>query len=131
MSTQSNKAKGRRAQQQVKEILHDYFSHLQDDDIDTATMSSNGNDIILSPRAKEDIPWDCEVKYGKQPPWRGGIDQAEENAGDGRIPLYLRREPYGDWYAVLRFEDLLDLKALWSDGNEEIVAELKQLISEL
>ena len=129
--SQSSKAKGRRAQKQVKQILHDYFPHLSDGDIDWQSMGSGGEDIILSPRAEEDIPFSIEVKYGKQPPWRGGMDQAEENAGDGRIPLYLRREPYGDWYAVLRFEDLLDLKALWSDGNEEIVAELKQLISEL
>jgi len=132
MSAQSNKAKGRRHQKQVKSILHDYWPHLEDGDIDWQSMGSGGKDIILSPKAEREIPFDIECKYGNSAPWKPGFEQAEENADEDRVPLLIRREPYEDNLIVMRLTDLLDLKGVWGDADTgEIKAKLKKLISQL
>jgi len=129
----SSKNKGRRGQQEVKALLHEHFPTLDDGDVDWRSMGAGGDDIILSPRAREEIgPLRFEVKYQESPPWEPGLTQAEEHVEDERdIPLYVRRRNYEDWVAVLYFEDLLRLSSIWGDADEETMAQLKELISKL
>ena len=49
----SSKAKGRRLQNLVRDLLRKKFHHLEDDDIKSATMGIGGEDIVLSPRARD------------------------------------------------------------------------------
>jgi hypothetical protein len=128
-STQSAKALGRRFQKEVIEILREYWPHLDDGDLDWQSMGSGGEDIILSPRAEKEIPFSIECKVGKQPPWKPGFEQAKKNAGEDRIPLYVRREKYSkERLCVLRLEDLLSLKQRWSSKSDDKLSQIKQIL---
>ncbi len=65
MKTSSCKQKGRLGQQEVVKILLKSFPELTEDDIRSTPMGSQGEDIMLSSRALELVPWDIEVKRGK------------------------------------------------------------------
>ena len=60
MKTRSAKSKGRRLQNQVKELLLEAFTELEPDDIRTAIMGETGDDIKLSPAARREIPFSFE-----------------------------------------------------------------------
>ena len=60
MKTRSAKSKGRRLQNQVKELLLEAFTELEPDDIRTAIMGETGEDIKLSPAARREIPFSFE-----------------------------------------------------------------------
>ena len=62
MSTRAAKAKGRRLQNEVRELLEESFPDLEEGDIRTAIMGQNGEDIILSPAARKKIPYSIECK---------------------------------------------------------------------
>ena len=62
-SIKSSKAKGRRLQNYVRDWLRKIFCdttkvpRLKEDDIKSQTMGMTGEDIVLSPRAQEVIPY--------------------------------------------------------------------------
>lgn len=62
ISTQAGKAKGRRAQQLVRDKLLAAYPELEPDDIKSIGMGQQGNDIELSPAARKLIPYAFEVK---------------------------------------------------------------------
>lgn len=62
MRVQSAKAKGRRLQQLVAQRLLQAFPHLTDDDVRSIGMGQAGDDIQMSARAKEAIPYGFECK---------------------------------------------------------------------
>lgn len=65
MKTSSAKAKGRKGQQEVVQILRARFPELTEDDLRSCPMGSSGEDILLSSKARSCIPWNIEVKRGK------------------------------------------------------------------
>lgn len=65
MNTASNKAKGRKGQQDVVKILLKTFTELDSDDLRSCPMGSQGEDVLMSPLARTVIPWNIEVKRGK------------------------------------------------------------------
>lgn len=109
MKTASAKAKGRLGQQEVVKILLKTFSELAEDDIRSCPMGSQGEDVILSPKAREIIPWDIEVKRGKAFNLVKACKQAinrkskHEPVGIGR---YDRDKK---WYACVELDYLLKL----------------------
>jgi len=128
-STQSGKALGRRFQKEVIEVLREHWPHLDDGDLDWQSMGSGGEDIILSPRAESEIPFSIECKVGNRPPWKSGFEQAKENAGEDRIPLYVRREKYDkERLCVIRLEDLLSLKERWSNTQSDKLSQIREVI---
>ena len=56
MKTRSAKAKGRRLQNKIRDLLLEEFKELEPDDIRTAIMGETGEDIKLSPAARRKIP---------------------------------------------------------------------------
>ena len=66
MKIKSAKAKGRALQNLVRDKLRDVFVNtnkiprLHEDDIKSQTMGMTGEDIILSPKAREMIPYTIE-----------------------------------------------------------------------
>ena len=52
ITPRSRKAKGRRLQQEVCNLLLEQFSHLEQDDIKPAIMGESGEDVKLSPAAR-------------------------------------------------------------------------------
>ena len=62
MKTSSCKAKGRRACQEVKELLHKYAPDLKPDDITITPSGCTGEDVFLSPAARQVYPLVIECK---------------------------------------------------------------------
>lgn len=79
-SIASAKNKGREGQKEVARLLLKAFSELVEDDIRSTPMGSQGEDLLLSPQARELIPWNIEVKRGKAFNLVRAIKQAEVRA---------------------------------------------------
>lgn len=62
MKTQSAKAKGRRLQKQVVNLILDSFPDLTARDVQSRSMGAAGTDVILSEAAFKRFPWAVEAK---------------------------------------------------------------------
>ena len=82
MKTRSAKSKGRRLQNQIKELLLESFKELEPDDVRSAIMGETGEDIKLSPAARRQIPYSFECKNQEKLNIWESLNQAEENSGD-------------------------------------------------
>tara|TARA_R100000501_G_C2591616_1_gene91447 strand:- start:70 stop:405 length:336 start_codon:yes stop_codon:yes gene_type:complete len=97
MNVRSNKAKGRKLQNTVRDLLRNSFPSLEEDDIKSQTMGMTGEDIVLSPAARKLIPYSFECKNVERLQFWDAVEQAESNS-DNRVPVVVvkknRREPY-------------------------------------
>ena len=82
MKTRSAKAKGRRLQNKIRDLLLEEFKELEPADIRTAIMGETGEDIKLSPAARRKIPYSFECKNQEKINIWESLNQAEENSGD-------------------------------------------------
>ena len=108
MKTRSAKSKGRRLQNQVKELLLEAFTELEPDDISTAIMGETGEDIKLSPAARREIPFSFECKNQEKINIWESLNQAEENSGD-YPPVLIFKRNRSKTYAVLEIDDFIDI----------------------
>lgn len=108
MKPSSAKAKGRRLQQEVRDLLLARFPHLQPDDIKCAIMGESGVDLHLSPAAAVSIPFAIECKNVEKIQIWSALTQAEKNA-KGKTPLLVFRRNRSSTYAALPFVVLLSL----------------------
>ena len=108
MKTRSAKSKGRRLQNQVKELLLEAFTELEPDDIRTAIMGETGEDIKLSPAARREIPFSFECKTQEKINIWESLNQAEENSGD-YPPVLIFKRNRSKTYAVLEIDDFIDI----------------------
>ena len=108
MKTRSAKSKGRRLQNQVKELLLEAFTELEPDDIRTAIMGETGEDIKLSPAARREIPFSYECKNQEKINIWESLNQAEENSGD-YPPVLIFKRNRSKTYAVLEIDDFIDI----------------------
>mgnify|MGYP001079717886 FL=1 len=108
MKTRSAKSKGRRLQNQIKELLLESFKELEPDDIRSAIMGETGEDIKLSPAARRQIPYSFECKNQEKLNIWESLNQAEENSGD-YPPVLIFKRNRSKTYAVLELEDFIDL----------------------
>ena len=93
----SAKAKGRRLQQWVRDKILDLFPTLTTDDVRSTAMGQGGEDIQMSPAARDHFPYSIECKAQKQVALYKHMDQAIANCPDGSEPLVVikgdRRKP--------------------------------------
>ncbi len=109
MKTASRKAKGRRLQNKIRDLLIEHFSdELEDDDIRCAIMGESGEDLKLSPAARKLIPYSIECKNQEKINIWESLNQAEENSGDSKPVLIFKRNR-SKTYAVLEIEDFINL----------------------
>ena len=99
MLTSSAKAKGRRLQQWVRDLILDLFPTLQEDDVKSTSMGAGGEDVQLSPAARRLLPITIECKNKKAFAVYRDYDQATNHScksngepvlvikGDRRKPL--------------------------------------------
>ena len=97
-SAKSSKAKGRRLQNFVRDMLRDIYTPiLHEDDIKSQTMGMTGEDIILTPAARKLIPFSFECKNVERLQMWRAIDQCETNIKDTSCPAILfkknRKQP--------------------------------------
>lgn len=111
--TQSRKAKGRRAQQEVAERLKQFLG-VSDNDIKSLPMGSQGTDIWMSEAVLEKLPLAIEVKNQESIQIWAAIAQAEANAAPGTMPMVAFKRNRTEMHAVMKFEDLLHLLEIYA-----------------
>ena len=108
MKTSSAKAKGRRLQQKVRELLLETFTELEPDDIRSTSMGVSGEDLQLSPAARKLIPFAIECKNQEKLNVWDSLKQAEENSGD-YSPVLIFKRNRSKTYAVINIEKFIEL----------------------
>ena len=108
MKTRSAKNKGKRLQNTVRDVLLETFDTLEPDDIKSAIMGDSGEDIQLSPAARNFIPYSRECKNQEKLNIWSALEQAEGNKGVSKPVLIFKRNR-SKTYAVLELEDFVDL----------------------
>ena len=104
----SSKAKGRRLQNFLRDLRREKFPQLEDDDIKSATMGIGGEDIVLSPRAREVIPYSFECKNVERLQFWRAVEQAEENC-NGRPPVIVIKKNGKVPFVAMPLDSWLDL----------------------
>ena len=79
MKPQSAKAKGRRLQQQFRELLIEELG-IHPEDIESRSMGSGGEDLIMARAAREKFPYSIECKNVEKLNVWEAYKQAEENS---------------------------------------------------
>ena len=81
MKPQSAKAKGRRLQQQFRELLIEELG-IHPEDIESRSMGAGGEDLIMARAAREKLPYSIECKNVEKLNVWEAYKQAEENSKD-------------------------------------------------
>lgn len=93
MKTQSAKAKGRKLQQWVRDVLLDLASNkLEPDDVTSRSMGAGGEDLLLSPSARKLFPISIECKSNARHAVYGLLQQAKDNAPEGAQPVLVIKQ---------------------------------------
>lgn len=137
MKTRSAKNKGRRLQNSVTLKFRELFKEiLTEEDIKSQTMGVSGVDVVLSPSAKNIIPFDIECKNNESitsSVMKDAIEQAEINSSDDRIPLLIFKSNNESERVILKLDDFLGLifpqKSVIfnSDSKQEVLIQLEKL----
>ena len=109
MKTSSGKAKGRRLQNKIRDLLLEHFSDkLEPDDVKVAIMGESGEDIKLSPAARKLIPYSFECKNQEKLNIWSSLEQAEENSGD-YPPVLIFKRNRSKTYVTIELEEFMKL----------------------
>ena len=108
MKSRSAKNKGKRLQNNFRDLLLETFKQLEPDDIRSAIMGESGEDIKLSPAARKLIPYSFECKNQEKLNIWDSLSQAEENAGV-YDPVLIFKRNRSKTYAVINIEKFIEL----------------------
>ena len=90
MRTQSKKAKGRRLQQWVRDLLIEKLE-VHPEDIESRSMGAGGEDLIMARAAREKFPYSIEcINQESLNIWKS-YEQAQQNCGDYEPIVVLKR----------------------------------------
>ena len=104
----ASKAKGRRLQNLLRDLLREKFPQLEDDDIKSATMGIGGEDIVLSPAARKVLNYSFECKNVERLQFWKAIEQAEVNS-NGSIPVIVVKKNGKTPFVAMPLDNWLDL----------------------
>ena len=108
MKTRSAKNKGKRLQNDVRDLILETFTELEPDDVRSTTMGDSGEDILLSPAARKLFPFATECKNQERLNIWESLEQAESNAGE-HIPLVVFKRNRSKTYISMEINDLMRL----------------------
>jgi len=108
MKPRSAKNKGKRLQNNVRDLILEKFDSLEKDDVRSITMGDSGEDILLSPAARRVFPFSVECKNQEKLNIWSALEQAENNS-ENHTPLVIFKRNRTKTYAVLEFDKLLEL----------------------
>ena len=91
MKPQSAKAKGRKLQQWVRDLILESFPSLEADDVRSTSMGAGGEDVQLSPAARKLFPYSVECKSVEKLNVWGAYEQAEANSGEHEPLLIMKK----------------------------------------
>jgi hypothetical protein len=110
MLTSSAKAKGRKLCQKVKEILLKWSPDLKPDDIIVTSSGDTGEDLKLSPHAREIYPYSIECKNQEKINIWESYEQAKTHSQDKPyIPLLVYSRNRSETMVTLSLEDFMKL----------------------
>ena len=90
MRTQSKKAKGRRLQQWVRDLLIEKLE-VHPEDIQSRSMGAGGEDLIMSRSAREKFPYSIECKNQESLNIWKSYEQAQQNSGNYEPIVVIKR----------------------------------------
>ena len=90
MKTQSAKAKGRRLQQWIRDLLIEKLE-IHPEDIESRSMGAGGEDLIMARSARESFPYSIECKNQEKINIWEAYKQAEDNSKDYEPVVVLKR----------------------------------------
>ena len=90
MKTQSAKAKGRRLQQWVRDLLIEKLE-VHPEDIESRSMGAGGEDLIMSRSAREKFPYSIECKNQESLNIWKSYEQAQQNSGNYEPIVVIKR----------------------------------------
>ena len=90
MKTQSAKAKGRRFQQWVRDLLIEDLD-IHPEDIESRSMGAGGEDLIMARAAREKFPMSIECKNQEKVNVWKSYEQAKANCGDYEPVLFIKK----------------------------------------
>ena len=108
MKTRSAKNKGKRLQNDVRDLILETFTELEPDDVRSTTMGDSGEDILLSPAARKLFPFSVECKNQEKLNIWSSLEQAESN-GEKGTPVLVFKRNRSKTYAVIEFKEFVDL----------------------
>jgi hypothetical protein len=109
MKPRSAKAKGRRFQTEVKELIMESFPSLEEGDVKPAIMGEAGTDVKLSPAAHRLFPYAVECKNVEKLNIWSALEQAEANANPTTTPLLFFKRNRSKSYVAMEAEHFFDL----------------------
>ena len=123
MKPSSAKAKGRRLQQKIRADILRTFPHLSEDDVRSTSMGASGEDILLSARAQEDVPFSIEAKNCERLNVWGAIEQCRSNCPPTRSTCIVFTRNHEATYAAIPWPVLLELltRRPVGDGDDSTV----------
>ena len=90
MRTQSKKAKGRRLQQWVRDLLIEKLE-VHPEDIESRSMGAGGEDLIMSRSAREKFPYSIECKNQESLNIWKSYEQAQQNSDNYEPIVIIKR----------------------------------------
>ena len=122
-SAKSSKAKGRRLQNFVRDMLREkYLPELHEDDIKSQTMGMTGEDIVLSPAARKICCFSFECKNVERLQMWSAIEQCETNVSDSRSPAIVFKKNGKEPYIAIPFQvfcNMLETEYNIGENNEQ------------
>ena len=106
LKTSSGKAKGRKFQQFVRDMMLIKAPNLTDDDIRSTSMGASGPDILLSTAAKSVYPWAIEVKCQERlNVWRAWEQTVSHIESDTEMPVLFIKKNRSTALVVMTADD--------------------------
>ena len=119
-NARSSKAKGRRLQNLVRDRLREiYTPYIHEDDIKSQTMGMTGEDIVLSPAARNLCSFSFECKNVERLQMWQAIDQCEGNRPEGTDPAIVFKKNGKQPYVAIPFTVFCDMLQLKYDTGEQ------------
>ncbi len=92
MTPSSAKDKGRWLQKWIVRIILERFKTLAPDDVTSRSMGCNGEDVLMSPKARARFPFSIEAKNSEKHNVFKAYQQACANCGDDHEPLAILKK---------------------------------------
>ena len=115
MKTQSRKAKGRRLQQQFRDLLIEKLD-IDPEDIESRSMGAGGEDLIMSKAARTKFPYSIECKNQEKLNIWAAWEQANNNKGIYE-PLVVIKKNGVRPLVVLDAENFLEMIKEFNNDN--------------
>ena len=93
MKSQSAKAKGRKLQQWMRNLLIEKLE-VHPEDIESRSMGAGGEDLIMARAAREKFPLSIECKNQEKVNVWESYKQADENSGDYEPIVFVKRNKH-------------------------------------